>query len=268
MGDPHANLPANDRDQSFGFVVPAYDPDVDILTTYIEDIRETLSPSIVRVEIDAPAESTLGRLESVADEVNATDARRGKGKAIADGFDALSSDILAFADADGSVPAYSMETVVDRLRNGTAAVSIGSRRHPDARIVSHQTTGRRILGDAFAFMARKLLTTSCYDYQCGAKAVRADAWQDISERCRKEGFAWDLEFVSVAGSLGYDIAEVPVEWNDRPDSTVHPFWTTVELAVAVCSIRYRSLVGERDVTPTNSQPTTASTVYYPGNDEG
>ncbi|SFS96880.1 glycosyltransferase [Halostagnicola kamekurae] len=267
MDDPHGKNPTNARDPSLGFVIPAYDPDVDILTTYIEDIRDTLSPSTVRVEIDAPTESTVGRLESVADEVNAADARRGKGKAIADGFDALSTDVLAFADADGSVPARSMETVVERIQNGTAAVSIGSRRHPDSRIVSHQTTGRRILGDAFAFVARKLLTTTCYDYQCGAKAVRADAWREIRERCQKEGFAWDLEFVSVAGSLGYDIAEVPVEWNDRPDSTVHPFWTTVELAVAVCSIRYRSQVDGRDATATNRQPTTASTVYYPENDE-
>lgn len=267
MDSPHANSPTNDRYTSLGFVIPAYDPDVDILTTYIEALRETLSPSIIRVEIDAPSESTLDRLEPVADEVNATEARRGKGKAITDGFDALSTDILAFADADGSVPASSMETVIDRIRDGTATVSIGSRRHPDSRIVSHQTVGRRILGDAFAFVARNLLTTACYDYQCGAKAVGADAWQEIREHCRKEGFAWDLEFVSVAGSLGYDIAEVPVEWNDQPDSTVHPFWTTVELAVAVCTIRYQSLIGRRDATATNGQPTTASTVYYPENDE-
>lgn len=267
MDDPYANSRLNDRDPSLGFVIPAYDPDVDILTTYIEDVRDTLSPSIVRVEIDAPAESTLDRLESVADEVNATDARRGKGKAIADGFDALSTDVLAFADADGSVPASSMETVVDRIRDGTAAVSIGSRRHPDSRIVSHQTIGRRILGDAFAFAARKLLTTTCYDYQCGAKAVRADAWREMRERCRREGFAWDLEFVSVAGSLGYDIAEVPVEWNDHPDSTVHPFWTTVELAVAVCAIRYQLRADGRDAAAANVRPTTASTVYYPENDE-
>lgn len=267
MDYPYANSPTNDRGTSLGFVIPAYNPDVDILTTYIEDLRDTLSLSIIRVEIDSPAESTLGRIESVADEVNATEARRGKGKAIADGFDALSTDILAFADADGSVPASSMETVVDRIRDGTAAMSIGSRRHPDSRIVSHQTIGRRILGDAFAFVARNLLTTACYDYQCGAKAVRADAWQEIRERCQKEGFAWDLEFVSVAGSLGYDITEVPVEWDDQPDSTVHPFWTTVELAVAICTIRYQLRAGRRDTISANSQPTTASTVYYPENDE-
>lgn len=252
--------------QSLGFVIPAYKPDVDLLLSYIEAIRDSLSPSIIRVEIDVPDESTCDRIESAADEVNATTMRRGKGKAITDGFDALSTDILAFADADGSVPATSMATVVDRIREGTAAVSIGSRRHPDSKIVSHQTVGRRMLGDAFAFVARNLLTTACYDYQCGAKAVRADAWQEIREHCREEGFAWDLEFVSVAGSLGYDITEVPVEWDDRPNSTVHPVWTTLELGVAVCQIWYRSNVGT-DTSFRNRQQTTSSTVHRPENDE-
>lgn len=251
---------------SLGFVIPAYNPDVDLLLSYIEGIRDRLSPSIIRVEIDVPDESTRTRIESAADEVNATTMRRGKGKAITDGFDALSTDILAFADADGSVPPSSMATVVDRIREGTAAVSIGSRRHPDSRIVSHQTVGRRMLGDAFAFVARNLLTTACYDYQCGAKAVRADAWQEIREHCQEEGFAWDLEFVSVAGSLGYDITEVPVEWDDRPNSTVHPVWTTVELGVAVCKIWYRSNIGTDNAT-WNRQQTTSSTVYRPENDE-
>ncbi|MXR51725.1 glycosyltransferase [Halovenus sp. WSH3] len=252
---------------SLGFVIPAYRPDVELLTAYIEDVRDLLSPATVRVEIDAPADSTVAQISSVADEVNASQRRRGKGRAITDGFDALSTDVLAFADADGSVPARSMKTVVDRVQEGTAAVSIGSRRHPDAQIHSHQTIGRRMLGDAFAFVARNLLTTACYDYQCGAKAVRADAWAEIREHCHEEGFAWDLEFVSVAGSLGYGISEVPVEWDDRPDSTVHPFWTTVELAGAVGKIWYRSNVSKRDAGVRDREETTSSAVYHPENDE-
>jgi hypothetical protein len=160
-----------------------------------------------------------------------------------------------------------METVVDRIREGVAAVSIGSRRHPDAEIATHQTIGRRVLGDAFAFAARNLLATRCYDYQCGAKAVRADAWEEIRRHSYGVGFAWDLEFVSVAGSLGYDITEVPVEWHDHPDSTVDPFWTTVELATAVGKIWYRTTVTEGHTSFLDRRQTTSSTVYRPENDD-
>lgn len=85
-----------------------------------------------------------------------------------------------------------------------------------------------------------MLATRCRDYQCGAKAVRADAWASIGHHCYEPGFAWDLEFVSVAGSLGYDVAEVPVTWKDQPRSTVDPVATSIELFTALIDVKRRT----------------------------
>ncbi|WP_199180582.1 glycosyltransferase [Haloferax marisrubri] len=226
-------------ERSVGIVIPAYDPDILTLERYIKDIRQALSPDAIRVEIDAPRKSHVDRLNDVA-EVNTSNNRRGKGSAIMEGFDALNTDILAFADADGSVPASSLDDIIYQIRKGTTDVSIASRRHPSSHIVAHQTVVRRLLGDAFAFAARKMLPTQCRDYQCGAKAVKSEAWEAVGHHCYEPGFAWDLEFVSVAGSLGYEIAEVPVDWEDHPDSTVSPFSTSVELATALIDVKRRT----------------------------
>lgn len=225
---------------SVGVVISAYTPDVPTLEAFVDDRRDALPAATIRVEIDAPDASTVARLETVADTVDAVPERRGKGGAIMDGFDALEADVLVFADADSSVPATSVRDVVRQVDGGTADVSIASRRHPTSNVVTHQTVFRQFLGDAFAFTARRLLPTRCRDYQCGTKAVSEQAWAVIGHHCYEPGFAWDLEFASVAGSLGYDIAEVPVEWHDYPDSTVDPLSTSLELAAALVDVKRRT----------------------------
>jgi len=251
--------------ESLGVVIPAYEPDIEALLAYIHDIRAVLDPSTIRIEIDAPTDAVRSRIGPVVDEFSAVSQRRGKGGAVMDGFDGLSTDILAFTDADGSVPASSLATIIGHVRGETADVSIGSRRHPDSRIVDHQTVARRYLGDAFAFTARQLLPTKCYDYQCGAKALRAEAWDEIGHHCYESGFAWDLEFISVAGSLGYEIREVPVEWEDHPETTVDPFWTTVELGRALLDVRRRADAIAASPRYRDIQPTPRSKLTYSGN---
>jgi len=245
---------------SLGVVIPAYEPDVDALAASVDAIRSLLDPATVRIEIDAPNEATLAQVEPLADEIGVAERRRGKGGAIMDGFDELSTAVLAFVDADGSVPAASLVDIVDHVREGTDTVAIGSRRHPDARIVDHQTVGRRLLGDAFTGTARRLLPTACYDYQCGAKALRAEAWSEIGHHCYESGFAWDLEFIAVAGALGYRITEVPVTWEDHPDSTVDPLSTSLELGRALFDVRRRARAITTSPRYRDVQPTHGSTL--------
>jgi glycosyltransferase involved in cell wall biosynthesis len=225
---------------SVGIVIPAFKPDIQTFEQYISDIESIVDPETIRIEFDVPQQATVRRVEETVDQVNVVQRRRGKGAAIMNGFDSLDTDIIAFTDADGSVPADSLKDILNQIKTDVADVSIGSRRHPSSEIISHQTIIRRLLGDGFAFMARSMLPTQCRDYQCGAKAVRANAWDTIGNHCYEPGFAWDLEFISVAGSLGYTIAEVPVRWEDHPDSTVAPFATSLELATALVDVKRRT----------------------------
>jgi hypothetical protein len=176
--------------------------------------------------------------------VNTVDGRRGKGAAITDGFEALVADdaidTLAFVDADGSTPAKSAFDVLDPILETNADLSVGSRRHPNATVSSHQTMVRRRLGDGFAWLARRLLDVSLYDYQCGAKALTSEAWREVRAHLYEPGFAWDIELISIVDALGYQVVEVPVMWEDRPRSTVSPMETAVRLARSLIVSRHRS----------------------------
>lgn len=227
--------------RSLGIVVPAFRPDVDRLAPYLGDLDSELDPDVLRVEIDEPTDDTLRALSAVeipALETSVVPYRRGKGAAVTAGFESLSTERLAFADADASAPASEFARVVDAL--GAADVAVGSRRHPESTVLGHQTLVRRLLGDGFAWIARHLLDSKLYDYQCGAKALTADAWDTVRPHIYEPGFAWDVELLGVAGALGLDIREVPIVWEDSPGSTVDPITTTLSMAKSLGVTRHRA----------------------------
>ncbi len=223
-----------------GVVVPAYRPDLARLESYVESLHRTLGPAAIRIEVDDADASVREALAALPATVNAVPYRRGKGAAITDGFEALETDVLAFTDADGSTPAGQLAAVIDPVRHGQVDLAAGSRRHPDAVVEGHQTFARRFLGDVFVWLARRLLAVPLYDYQCGAKAVSADAWGALREHLYEPGFAWDVELIAMAGALELSVREVPIEWHDEPGSTVSPIRDSWRFARALLRSRHRA----------------------------
>ncbi|CCQ34799.1 glycosyltransferase [Halorhabdus tiamatea] len=237
--------------RSVGVVVPAYRPDVPALESYVQTLRSTIDPDALLIELDAASAETAERLRDLPARVNAVPYRRGKGAAITAGFESLDTGVLAFADADGSVPADDFADVLGPVLAERADLAVGSRRHPDANVTSHQTLGRRFLGDGFAWLARRSLEARLYDYQCGAKAISESAWESVREHIFEPGFAWDVELVAIAGALDLRITEVPVTWVDQPGSTVSPVRTSLSLARTLLAARRRAakLAADRPSAP-------------------
>ncbi|MFC7097519.1 glycosyltransferase [Halobaculum marinum] len=235
-----------------GVVVPAYHPDPGRLRTYLRSLQRTLDPDELRVELDAPgvaADATddpAGLALPDGVDCRVVRRRRGKGAAITAGFEALSTDVYAFADADGATPAESVAAVIDPVVDGEVDLAAGSRRHPAADVRSHQTFARRFLGDGFAWIARRLLDAKLYDYQCGAKALTAEAWAGARDHLYEPGFAWDIELVAVAAALDYRIAEVPVTWEDQPGSTVSPVTDALDMGRGLLVARHRARLIRND----------------------
>jgi hypothetical protein len=227
---------------ALGIVVPAYRPDIKRLSAYVKHLVTQLNPTALRIELDSPQENSEAALHELPVQVATSPYRRGKGAAITAGFETLAPDvdILLFVDADGSTSVDEAAHVVHPLYANRAELAVGSRRHPDAEVLSHQTFARRRLGDAFAWVARRLLDTKLYDYQCGAKAITTEAWNRVKPHLYEPGFAWDVELLGVAGALGIRVGEVPIQWKDAPNSTVDPLTTSFNLGRALLLVRHRS----------------------------
>lgn len=225
-----------------GVVIPAFRPNVGRLSAFVRTLDASIDDVTIRIELDAADTRTVEALRDLPATVATFPERRGKGAAVTAGFEALEGrvDVLAFTDADGSTPAASVAAVLAPVVAGRAEIGVGSRRHPDADVRSHQTYVRRWLGDGFAWLARRLLAVDLYDYQCGAKAIDGDAWRTLRAHLYEPGFAWDVELVAMAGALDVSVVEVPVTWEDQPESTVSPIRTPLELFRALLAVRHRA----------------------------
>lgn len=224
---------------SVGIVIPVYKPDVSQLSQYIYAIRERIEPEQIIVEIDSPSQDTISRLSNLPAEISQYASRRGKGAAITVGFQKLDTEVLAFADADGSTPAGELSRIIDSVKTGQPDIAIGSRRHPDSDVRSNQTIARRYMGDVFAGLARSLLNADFYDFQCGAKAISKDSWAQLCGELYEPGFAWDLELIAIAESNDLLIEEIPIQWEDKPRSTVDPICTSIDMVRALLLMRHR-----------------------------
>lgn len=226
--------------RSVGVVVPAYRPDVTLLSRYVRALDEGIPLDAIRIELDDPEPGVVDALADLPATVAAAPERRGKGAAITAGFEALDTDVLAFVDADGSTPVDSVADVLAPVVEGTADLSVGSRRHPDSEVLGHQTFARRRLGDGFAWIARQLLDAPLYDFQCGAKALTRETWATVRHHIYEPGFAWDVELIAMVAAFDFHIVETPITWEDRPESTVSPVGTSISMGKALLVARHRA----------------------------
>jgi len=227
-------------DRTLGVVIPAYEPTVEQLRAYLRAIDNRLDPESILIEIDSPTQETVTELRSLPGRVDVASRRRGKGAAITEGFEQLETDILLFADADGATPVDSLVDIAEPVRQDEAALAVDSRRHPDADIADEQTVVRQLLGDGFSQLAGTLLSVTLHDYQCGAKAIDADAWSRIRHHLYEPGFAWDVELIAIAGAFNFAVTEVPVAWEDQPGSTVDPVRDSARMFRALLTSRHRA----------------------------
>ena len=158
----------------------------------------------------------------------------GKGGAIKRGLAAATGDVLGFIDADRSIHPDDFMRVVDAI-DGGADLAIGSRRLPASVILQPQPPLRRILGSAYAALARALLQTTERDLQCGCKAFRRSLWDALSVNC--DGFAFDTELIAKAHKKGFAVTEVPITWRNQAHSKVKVGRDVFQMLRCLLSVR-------------------------------
>ena len=181
---------------------------------------------IVVVEPSGDRTAALARQAADGDpavQVRENPVHRGKGFAVRTGMLAASGEIILFMDADLSVPLRYVAPFVAHLEAHpqTAAV-IGSRRHPESVVSKRQHFLRERAGRAFNHVVRALGLSPSKDTQCGFKAFRQTAAQEIFSRSQIDGFAFDTEVLLLAEKLGLRVDEMPVEWINDEETKFRP----------------------------------------------
>ena len=210
-------------------VVPAYNEarrlpqTLDTLRDFFREFTRTFEVLIV---VERSADGTLeiaGEAARQQENFLAIDngPQRGKGHAVRCGVLRARGGHIFYMDADLSVPLAEVGAFLAYFdAHPEVDVLLGNRQHARSRIVRRQSALREGMGKTFNCLLQALGLASLHDTQCGFKAFRRTAAQEIFSRQRLDGFAFDVEVLLLAERLGCKIADLPVEWRNSPDSRV------------------------------------------------
>ena len=148
----------------------------------------------------------------------------GKGGAIRHGIQNAMGRYLLFTDADNSIPIEQLAQFW-QIRDQYDLI-IGSRFLHASRFETQK--GIRLLTSKLGtVLFRTLFGLKIADTQCGFKFVRSEAAKQIVRQMQMTGFVYDMELLVLAHQAGYTILELPVDWQDAPQSTVRAVQSSV-----------------------------------------
>lgn len=145
--------------------------------------------------------------------------QKGRGRALRTVWSASDAPILAYMDVDLSTDLNALLPLVAPLISGHSDLAIGSRLARSSRVV--RGPKREFISRAYNLILRGSLQARFSDAQCGFKAIRRDVAQVLLPLVEDSGWFFDTEMLVLAERAGLRIHEVPVDWVDDPDSTVH-----------------------------------------------
>ncbi|MEU0741395.1 glycosyltransferase [Streptomyces sp. NPDC006134] len=152
--------------------------------------------------------------------------QKGRGRALRTVWSASDAPVLAYMDVDLSTDLNALLPLVAPLISGHSDLAIGSRLARSARVV--RGARREFVSRTYNLILRGSLQARFSDAQCGFKAIRRDVAQVLLPLVEDTGWFFDTELLVLAERAGLRIHEVPVDWVDDPDSTVHIVQTATE----------------------------------------
>lgn len=171
-------------------------------------------------------------------------AHEGKGAAVRTGALAARGELVAFADADFSMPVSELE----RLRAVGAEIgglAIGSREAPGARRYG-EPWYRHMMGRVFNRLVQLLILPGIQDTQCGFKLMPREMAVTLCNQQTISGWGFDVELLAIARRHAFPIREVPIPWYYMANSRVRLARDTVTMVREVFTIRANLRSGRYD----------------------
>lgn len=159
---------------------------------------------------------------------------KGRGRALKRTWLASTAQVQCYMDVGLSTDLRALAPLVAPLLSGHSDLAIGSRLAASSRVV--RGPKREFISRSYNLILHSILGVSFSDAQCGFKAIRRDVAQHLLPLVEDNNWFFDTEMLVLAQRAGLRIHEVPVDWVDDPDSTVHIVGTATEDLKGVCRL--------------------------------
>ena len=232
-------------------IIPAYNEEKRLLST-LSKICAYLSTKDFPYEIivvdDGSTDTTLQMVKNFASSnrhivILINEQNSGKGYSVRKGMLSARGEYAFFTDADLSTPIEEIEKCLPYLINGYDVV-IGSRSMPGSDILVHQPWYREKMGKIFNFMVNMVLLKGIIDTQCGFKGFKREAVKTVFNRCKIDGFSFDVEALYLSRKYNFKIKEIPIRWENSPLSKVSPIKHSLQMFKDLIGIKIKDLKGD------------------------
>lgn len=228
------HLTVSQREPVLDVVIPVYNEEKDlegcVRGLHAHLVRTFPYPFRITVADNASTDRTPAisrHLEATLPEVTAFRLeQKGRGRALNAVWSASDAPVLAYMDVDLSTDLNALLPLVAPLISGHSDLAIGSRLCRSSRVV--RGAKREFISRTYNLILRGSLAARFSDAQCGFKAIRKDVAERLLPMVEDTGWFFDTEMLVLAERAGLRIHEVPVDWVDDPDSTVHIAKTATE----------------------------------------
>lgn len=206
-------------------IIPAYNEAKRIPGT-LRSVHEYLSRQAYDYEVLVVNDGSTDATASVSTNLQIPNLKvidnkenRGKAYAVQQGMLAATGDFRLFMDADNATTIDTLDRMIPLLADNQVIIaSIGI---PGAKKIGHEPFYRRLLGKAGNLWIRIWATPGIHDTQRGFKLFTAQAVQAIFPKMKTFGWGFDVEILALARKFGFKIKEVPIIWNNDPNSKVN-----------------------------------------------
>lgn len=202
------------EDAKVSVIVPAYNEEQNIkqILRMLMDIEQVLPMLEVIVIDDGSTDGTLGEIAKFSQEVILLkhENNRGKGAALATGFDAASGDVVVVQDADLEYSPYDIPRLVKPILSGEADVVFGSRFKGSREGMKFSNyVGNKLLSLTTKLLYGAPITDLMTGHKVFAKRVVRSI--DLTE----DGFKIEPEIAAEVFHGGWRYAEVPIMYIRR-----------------------------------------------------
>lgn len=168
------------------------------------------------VEIIKKLEKMIGNLKVIANDRN-----HGKGYVVRQAMLEAGGQNRLFTDADNSTSIEQVEKLLPHLKpKGEADIVIGSRGLPGSVVKIPQPFYRVILGRLSNLLIQIVALWGIWDSQCGFKLFSLKAAEKVFPKQKITRWGFDIEILAIAKKQGLKIKEVPIVWQNAPESKV------------------------------------------------
>lgn len=205
-------------------VIPSYNEEKRLPKT-LDSVNGYLDKQDYESEVIVVSDGSTDRTVEVAREkgvkVINNKENHGKGYVTRQGMLEAKGEIRLFMDADNATTIDHIERMWPDFEHGYEVVicTRDPRDMKEAQQVVKQSFIKRFVGDLGNLVIQLLLVPNIWDTQCGFKAFTAKATEDIFSKMKIERWAFDVEALALARKLEYDVALVPADWVNDPNST-------------------------------------------------